>query len=284
MTWEMYRWVWCLESPIHLGIAPAGVVNRTRLYVPAKTIWGALTAEIARREANDKEPLYEEIGQKLQKKVRFTYLYPAEWTGQSWTAWLSSYTKERGFCWCCEDKSRDPLPDRKFRAKLLFSLPGTAIDPSSNTAEESALREMEFICKRWRDGNYECSKVAFVGYVFFNDDSIKEQVLSIEELFIGADTRYGFGRIELVEPPTKAAQCFGEEVILDKSDPWIKTDTVLAHVKAGNVKLMGSFELLQHWDRGKIAISGLAWSPGSFAEKKERFAVLPSGLWEFVSS
>ncbi len=64
MSWTLYRWTWRLESPLFVGAPPAGSLNRCRLYVPSRALWGALTAELARRRANA-SPSYETEGTTL---------------------------------------------------------------------------------------------------------------------------------------------------------------------------------------------------------------------------
>lgn len=46
MAWQVYRWVWQLESPLHIGLVPAGILNRTRLYIPARTMWGGIDGRV----------------------------------------------------------------------------------------------------------------------------------------------------------------------------------------------------------------------------------------------
>lgn len=53
MTWSLFRWVWRLEAPLHVGIPPAGSLDRCRLYLPARNLWAALTAALARQEMGD---------------------------------------------------------------------------------------------------------------------------------------------------------------------------------------------------------------------------------------
>ncbi|GIW70798.1 MAG: hypothetical protein KatS3mg102_0340 [Planctomycetota bacterium] len=57
MSWSLFRWTWQLESPLYVGMPPAGSLNRCRLYVPARALWGAVTAEIARAAAGGGFPL-----------------------------------------------------------------------------------------------------------------------------------------------------------------------------------------------------------------------------------
>lgn len=55
MTWALHYWSWQLDGPLYVGAPPAGSLNRARLYVPARALWGAVTAELARLEGTDHE-------------------------------------------------------------------------------------------------------------------------------------------------------------------------------------------------------------------------------------
>jgi len=132
MSWQLYRWVWQLCSPLHIGTTPAGSLNRTRLYIPARTMWAALTAEVARQQAASSFPDYQQIGEMLREYARFSYLFPAENINGRWCAWLPRYEQGKeagGLFWHCEDGNVDPIPDRQLRQRLLDTRPGTAIRP-----------------------------------------------------------------------------------------------------------------------------------------------------------
>lgn len=120
-----------------------------------------------------------------------------------------------------------------------------------------------------------------VGYVFFQNECVKNKVFSIRELLIGADTRYGYGRLTLEEKGS-ASELFGKPVDLtQKEHPRVCTDVVLGHTKI-DVNLQGSFDLLEGQDRGNVVIIGLTWAPGSCASKSLTFEILPGGIWQPV--
>ena len=223
MSWSLYRWVWLLESPLSVGSTPAESLNRCRLYVSARALWGALTAELARQQASE-FPNYRVVGDKLQQEVRFTYLFPAKQVEGKWHAWLPNYGKGRGLLWCRESDGTgaSKLHERKFRRQIIWAWPGTAIDPSSDTAAEGSLRETECLNVRWRrDDGGGNSRVAMAGYVFLhNKSNLKELLDNLTYITVGGDTRYGYGRLRRIamEPATKA---FGKEVNLQKEDPMV---------------------------------------------------------------
>lgn len=89
VTWSLFRWVWRLEGSLHVGMLPAGSLNRTRLYVPSRAFRGALTAELSRREARD---------------------------GKAWHAWLPTYREGLGLAWARQDHADGPVGGRNQRS------------------------------------------------------------------------------------------------------------------------------------------------------------------------
>ncbi|QJA05286.1 hypothetical protein FVE67_00110 [Thermosulfurimonas marina] len=260
MSWKMYRWIWRLEAPLHIGMYPAGMLNRTRLYVPARTLWGALTAELARRK-KDSFPDYLKEGENLRQKTRLSYLFPAQPVNEKWQAWLPQYEEGQGFLWKREDEGKSAA-DREFRRWLLGTRPGTAIDPNSDTAAEGTLREHEVI-NPWSCWGERGSPqpVALVGYIFLSKDT--EEILDLDELFLGGDTRYGLGRIKRIEY-SEDESFFGEEVRLEKH-PVVMTKFLRAHVfSPTEVALSGALERLAMWNHQEFeSLDRVAWVPGS---------------------
>jgi len=282
MAWQAYRWVWRLESPLHIGFSPAGMLNRTRLYIPARTIWGALTAELARQNASGAWPAYQSVGRDLQETARFSYLYPAEQVNGQWYPWLPRYKEGQGLCWQRQDGGA-LLPDRVFRQRLLSTHPGTAIDPASDTAAKGTLREVEYIMPRWR---HIGAPLAFVGYVFLQDGKDLHGLMDIAEIWVGGESRYGFGRLRRVRiDPTN--ECFGISLELRGDAPILcVSEFVWAHVPADGSNIgSGSWEVILGWDRdnlNSIASSGLCWEPGSRANASTLFRISESGVWKSI--
>ena len=290
MSWTMYRWLWQLRSPLHVGHTPAGALNRTRLYIPARNMWAALTAEIARQTAGHSFPSYEDIGRELQEHVRFTYLFPAERVNGHWHAWLPRYDEDKGLLWHREDGEEES--DRRFRRRLLHTRPSTALAPGSGAAAEGTLREVECIATHWKPEQRQVhnvpSPVAFMGYVFLKDtlpNYLKSALENVREIFIGGEIRYGFGCLSLLPsqaPWEQARDYFGTSVDLTQDDPLIENPHhLLAHtLQDHDPAERGAWELLVQWDWNTLrSLQSLLWVPGSQSRRNARFIILNSGLW-----
>lgn len=291
MAWKLFRWVWRLESPLHIGAPPAGALNRTRLYVPARALWGALTAELARTRGTS-FPNYRQVGDQLKKETRLIYLYPAEEVEGRWKAWLPRYQEGAGLVWEREDKTteEEPQGDRKFRIRLLSTCPGTAIAPESDTAHEGTLREFELVGPYWRDGSRAMAlPVGLVGYLFVNAGQSAgagaPQLAGSEIpklLFVGGDTRYGLGRICHVECQS-ANDLFGCPVDLNQNDPVVKSSRVLAHALTptpNNFK--GQYERVVGWDyNDQLQLSSeMLLQPGSKTDQDQSWKIQDTGHWK----
>jgi len=284
VSWTLFRWTWRLESPLFVGASPAGSLNRCRLYVPSRALWGALTAELARRLANA-FPSYETEGTALHENARFTYLFPAECDGKHWRAWLPRYEESDGLVWRREDRPdgrHDQLTNRQMRMRFLDARPGTAIDPDSDSAEEGSLRETECVLPQWRNNE---SPVAFVGYVFLKQDL--PELHDLTDLFLGGDTRYGLGRLRRLDM-TPASEVFGVGVSLNQEAPVVQSGHLLAHARPADhvPEIVGSQELLAGWDRTKadpfrkVSETPL-WTPGSRVRdgRVAGWAIEEDGIW-----
>jgi hypothetical protein len=294
MSWALYRWAWQLEGPLHLGVPPAGSLNRTRLYVPARALWGALTAELSRREARDGKDLqYQHIGESLKKDYRFTYLFPAERVDEKWRAWLPSYRD--GLGWAPEGQPEPVIIDRQFRRCLLSTRSATSIDASSDAADWGSLRETECIQTRWReDQGAGTGPVAMVGYVFINIGKERKakyakatrRLSDVNTLFVGGDTRYGLGRISRRSfELTKAPMMFGAQVEMGNDvSHRIQSATAWGHAVADSA-LSGALEMLVGWDLSELRSAEHSlplWQPGSQAPSPSdvlQWTIMPNGLW-----
>lgn len=288
MSWHLFRWTWRLDGPLFVGATPAGALNRCRLYVPARAVWGAVTAELARLEGDD-DQRYRTVGKELHQNARFSYLYPAESIGGRWLAWLPEYRDGDGLVWAREDDVNGAVADRRFRRLLLWTRPATAIDPDSDSALEGSLRETECVQPRWRrDDGSPGNPVGLVGYVFLLDgEDLAQRLSTLRTLLVGGDTRYGLGRLERVAM-VPAEKFFGAVVTLDEGEAYVLTPRALGHALAVNgVPMCGDLEAIRGWDmtgqRQGRRITGPVWIPGSRIVERggitQRFWIDEHGLW-----
>jgi hypothetical protein len=288
MTWTALRWVWRLEASLFVGMPPAGALNRCRPYVPARVLWGAVTAEISRSRNGESFPDYGKLGWEVALNCRFTYLFPAEKRGDKFLAWMPTFEKMRGVQWYCHG-GKESLSDRDFRRRLLDSRPGTAIAPESDSASEGTLRETECINPLWRDSNCqgegETNAMLLLGYVFLRNNGFRRQLDNIDTLFVGGDTRYGLGKICRVgwHEVSDDLSVFGKRVHLDREHPEIQSDIVWGHALEGGQPeihgMQGAKELLGGWDQGSPWRGALTWAPGSFLERTVAWSIDNYGYW-----
>lgn len=288
MTWTVLQWVWRLDSPLFIGMPPAGALNRCRLYLPARAMHGAVTSELARLNGEEKAkfPDYGKFGKEVGENCRFTYLFPAEKQGGRFLTWTPKFEASKGRRWYCQG-GRESLSDRDFRRRLLDSRPGTAIAPESDSASEGSLRETECINPWWRDssGKGETGSTLLLGYVFLRNNGFRRQLDTIETLFVGGDTRYGLGKICRVgwREVSGDLSVFGKRVHLDKEHPEIESDVVLGHAVDDGPppiqEMRGMNELLGGWDLGTPWEGKLTWVPGSFLEHTVAWSIDNYGYW-----
>ncbi len=292
MRWALYRWTWQLKSPLYVGMLPAGSLNRCRLYVPARAVWGAVTAEVARATVGSRFPNYPNVGDQVRKFVRFTYLFPAEKDRGSWHAWLPRYEQKEGLVWQREDNDSLRISDREFRMRLVSTRPSTAIDPATDTAAEGSLRETECMNTTWREWeSLPRGPVGLAGYVFLSSEIDQMLQITLDELeliAVGGDIRYGLGRLErAAKQPDKAL--FGSAVSLDSEHPCVLTDLALSHALPSNgAQMWGAQEMIGGWDITKqqadLRSDRPVWRPGSrvFTKETTVFEIDEHGFWRLA--
>lgn len=307
MSWTLCRWVWRVEAPLFVGMPPAGSLNRSRLYLPARAIHGAVTAELARLSGNEKSdfPDYGKFGKEVGVNCRFTYLYPAEKHNGKFLTWLPEYLTEgravldgkgrqkAGLRWRPRPQSgEEDFSDRDFRRRLLDSRSGTAIAPETDSASEGTLREAECINPWWRDPSgrkAEPNSVFLLGYAFLRNNGFRRQLESLDTLFVGGDTRYGLGKIkkEQWDDLSTDSFVFEKPVNLADEEPGIISNFVWGHAIINDrppiEEMWGMKELLGGWDIDKPWKNKEnefpSWAPGSCAKHSECWSIDTYGYW-----
>ncbi|PXF52598.1 MAG: hypothetical protein C4B57_10860 [Deltaproteobacteria bacterium] len=200
MNWRAHKLIYKACSPVHLGCYTLGYIKLTRPYITGKAVWGAATANMTRTYGRRGTGDYNEFGTFFKDRIIFSYFFPA--------LDLDSPLLP---CFTEEGIKYGKWSEDEFQSRFFGSSTNTAIEPVSNTAEDETLHESEYIHYKVKEAaSGEVRAVFFVGYVFISDDaSMKEQPViwqgetgwslrnAIQEIFVGGDIKYGWGRLIL---------------------------------------------------------------------------------------
>ncbi len=276
-----------------------GIVNRTRYYIPGKTIWGAITAILGRKMMKEYNPkiyedvgnIYEDVGNFIMEHMIFSYFYPSNDKGE---VLYPKYTKNGLFF------GKNNLKEEEFEKEFITSYVSTGIDKTSKTAEEGSLHEFELL-----------SPSEFIGYLFMDLEAINNKIsindnekieIQIEEFFdaikkiqVGGERNYGFGWLELkdVDEIKNKVNLYdsGISVSLNEDYPSIeKNDEYLAltHVNIEELDLKdvrGDLEPLvgREWNKKgagqKISNPKICLTPGTKFKSKSPIKIGYFGIW-----
>ncbi|MFQ5793574.1 MAG: hypothetical protein ACE5JP_00810 [Candidatus Bipolaricaulia bacterium] len=283
MTWTAYRVVLRLRSPLHIGHLKVGNLQRTRHYVPGKTLWGALTARLTREQGRTDYTGKGSVGEQVHNELAFSYFYPAIDIDKPL---YPNYTDE-GLCY-----GPDEITSDEFEWRLLNSYAATALAAQRASAEEGSLHETEFISPYLRSENNEEPKpVYLVGYVFEGEDCSLDWKKALDRLQLGGERKYGWGRVCPTGQPTPANKLFGYELDeLSGERPVVtvqKNAPLLAHTNANDVKASGQIEPLigretkrgSEFGRQLSEEPQICWIPGSHVHEQTRLTIRWDGLW-----
>ncbi len=182
MAKKWHKLVFKQIQPIHIGRGSYGVVNETRVFIPGWTMWGALTKAYNLRSGSDlskNQDLFENIScfYPCFDREGNDILFPEFKDGEFY---LGGYSED------------------EFRAKFVGTFVSTAVNPGTNTAMDEFLHELNMILPGAK--SYYCEKdkerqLYWVGVIEFEGDLVNDLP---EEVYIGGDSRYGFGKLRLV--------------------------------------------------------------------------------------
>jgi len=283
MDWTMYTAIYELRSPLHIGYHKIGNVQRTRYYIPARNLWGAVTEALTRRgfsTAGAPQGDYQQIGEWVKTHCAFGYWFIQE-NGQLLYPHYEEGKLKYGH-----------LTAADFERRYLDAHVTTALDPSTTSAEEGSLHEVEFIAAYNQDG----VQTRVGGWVFLDETAL--QLLGEESkwsswlgtLQMGAERRYGFGLMHLIKLDKQVRE-EGYKLHLDGGRPKIdvkKKCTLLAHADTDGVNGKGMIEPLvgRETDTKNSALFGcklvqgiICWSPGTILESSYAFEILKDGIW-----
>lgn len=208
--WECKELIYELKSPVHIGKGQTlGIIDRTRYYIPGKTMWGAVVAKIGQQFESENDHKWDSLKKFVHRNMVFTYFFVAKQKGE--TVYTPCYSK-------CGLKYGE-LTERQFETKFISSFASAGVEKVSGTASEGDLHELEFVKDKKKSGE----SVYLKGFLLLNNqaennhfslkfdegnirivycDRGKEKKVCdlIDDLRIGGERNYGFGRVELVDP------------------------------------------------------------------------------------
>ena len=297
MTWQCFQIAYELRSPLHIGYHKVGNVQRTRYYIPARNLWGAITERLTRSgfETNNvSEGDYRQVGAWVKDHLAFTYFFMHNGNHLLFPAF-----SEQGLCY-------GNLREYEFERRYISSLVTTALDAATTSAEANSLHEVESIATRCKAYPCKGHHTEFHGWIFL--DEVASPVIGnkekwkhwLGELQIGGERRYGFGRLIQSEngwTKVNENEIFLNYIVgLNQSRPQIEvaeSKPVLAHTLTSNVRGKGMIEPLigretdtknsrtfgRNLTRGKIC-----WVPGTLLESATTLKINREGLWESANS
>ncbi|MDI6814435.1 MAG: hypothetical protein QMD10_13020 [Desulfitobacteriaceae bacterium] len=283
MVWKMYIASYELHSPLHIGYHKIGNLQRTRYYIPARNLWGAVTETLTRRGFAEQilqqsNPVdYQAVGRWVEEHCAFGYWFIVE------SHHLLSPHYEKG------ELKYGNLSLDQFERRYLKAHVTTALEAATTSAAEGSLHEVEYLSPYTPEGR----RTQIKG-VFFLDEEAQRELGEKEKwqkwlgvLQIGGERRYGFGqlRLEDISPATD------DRWQLEAKRPryWVEKNKPLpAHTLASEVKACGQIEpLLGRQTSGDSANFGrslvmaqICWAPGSMIEEETYLQVSPNGIWQ----
>lgn len=272
--WKLYRVIFRLRSPLHVGYLKVGNLMRTRPYVLGKTMWGAITAALAVEHFDgDFRKSQEQVSQNLA----FSYFYPALDPEDPLWPW---YTKE-GLRY-----GRQKMLASEFERRLISVYGSTALDYSCNAALGGSLHEVEYISPYdLREGK----PVYLVGYICERQGSAVPWCNVLDKLRLGGERKSGWGQVT-PEKPHESSDLFGVAVDLRQERPIVMVkqgDALYAHALVSRSEAAGEIEPLVGRETREAGLFGgvlpvhvpICWVPGSRALRDCQLEINEYGIW-----
>lgn len=285
MAWQCFQLTYELLSPLHIGCHKVGNLQRTRYYIPARNLWGAVTEALTRRGSSTNgapQGSYAKIGEWVQDHCAFSYFYILENEQLLAPAYING------------DLHYGNYPVAEFERRYLDSLVSTALSPQSTSAESGSLHEVEFISPHPLDVNSAGKRTRLRGQVFLDEEAqkyVEEIKKAMESMRLGGERRYGFGRLRISDNGWEEVREMGDcPARLDSKRPQIQVAggrPLLAHTLAQGVRARGMIEPLVGRETGKdsrsfgqaLTQARVCWMPGSVAEQEGWLTLDKVGIW-----
>ncbi|HXF93540.1 MAG TPA: hypothetical protein VNK46_12340 [Nitrospiraceae bacterium] len=288
MAWRVYRVAYELRSPLHVGYHKIGNVQRTRYYVPARNIWGAITEKLTRAgftASGVAEGDYVAIGEWVRQHCAFSY-----WFFHAGEQLLFPSFQTTGVLY-------GHLTESVFTQRYLSAHVTTALDAATTSAELGSLHEIEIIVPNEGD---DAHRLTLAGWIFLDDIAVcalgdeSKWGRWLGDLQMGGERRYGFGQVRLGKngwQPQSDGRIFDrDKVRLGEDRPQVQVtqgQPFLAHTLAQGVCASGAIEPLigretVRSDRfgGRLTGAQMCWIPGSICETTLWLEFTPGGTWK----
>lgn len=288
MTWQLYQLTYELHSPLHIGYHKIGNLQRTRYYVPARNVWGAVTEALTRRgfAANDApQGDYAEIGKWVKAHCAFSYWFVCDDETLLNPRYVNGELKY------------GELRAAEFEQRYLGSHVTTALDAATTSVQDGSLHEVEFIAPypRPKNEDKQVERTTLRGWVFL--DATAQTVLgdeskwceSLGNLQIGGERRYGFGQVRLIGKLAHAEKLNGCAVELGETRPRVSLEKdcpLFAHTLTPGVEARGDIEPLVGRETQTSAQFGaqltraqICWTPGAQMLETQWLTVTTTGMW-----
>mgnify|MGYP001773923038 CR=1 FL=1 len=180
MPWK--KLIFKQNQPIHIGSGRWGVLKETDIFIYGQTMWGALTNTYFQKTQNYDKTLFEKISNFFPSLDGDNILKPHYIKGEFHLGDFS---------------------EKEFRAYFVDTLVQTAVEPISRKATDESLHEIDYILPRPKREFQNIQKLKllknqllWIGIIDIEDNGFLEIGLRI---YVGADSRYGYGELELID-------------------------------------------------------------------------------------
>ncbi len=287
MNWSCLQLTYELCSPLHIGFHKVGNVQRSRCYIPARNLWGAVTERLTRKGfsvSDAQKEDYHKIGDWLKQSAAFSYFYVYEKDNLFYPHYKES------------DLRYGSMTPAEFERAYLDAHVTTALEPGSTTAETGSLHEVEYIAPYRFDQDGLGRRTLVRGLAFLSESA--RSILNMDtwkqwlnDLGVGGERRYGFGQLRLTDLgkiEQLAGWPKGYALQLEGRRPGftIEAGTALLAHAAPEIGARGALEPLIGRETvtsgrfGRNLTKGrICWAPGSFLERGGTFLINEEGWW-----
>lgn len=294
MSWQAFQLTFRLESPLHSGYGKMGNIQRTRLYVTGRMLWGALTSTITRLKES---PDYVKVGEMVKEYLRTSYLFPC--LDQKGEQLILPRVLDNRSSYLVKGKDVNASMVERW---LVTSYASTAIDTTKLAAEEGSLHEVElishrFLCNSCENGmQINAGDPVYLSGVLFLADNAPDEIKNflkpaLNHLQVGGERSYGFGLLILPDEPRPTDSLFGYTLTLSAHDPEVtvnKGEPLPAHVIVeDDLDLQGVIEpflgreTMNDGRFGKnLSKAEACWIPGTTTQESRTFCIKEKGLWQ----